>query len=826
MPRKITYSETDKRVIVEAVIDRIEDIAVAAFGEKNKAMSSGRELRFGSKGSKAVQLIGERRGSWFDHEADEGGGPLDLLKHHPGFSGDPYTFASHLFSLSVEDAPHTPPKEKPKPNGQRNTHAEKTDAEKLDQVLTLIKSAKPLQGTWGEKYLAGRGISRMPGAEHFVFGKEPWSDYPCLVAIVRDRGGEIVGCQKIYLEKDKKAPIDIQKRTSGRTKYGCVKLEGEGPPAFCEGPETGLSIWQATGRETWILTGSLGQIRNLQLNAEDTPELTIARDGDKPGSPADKALHKTVRELEAEGFSVLVAAPPVGQDFNDILQRRGDHAVQENIAAAMPLVLRGADLDTELSKLGNSDFDNAMRFRARYPDECLWNGKFGWHDWDGKRFVADRGQRTVRKMHKVAQAIMNEIQHIPPDKSDDRKYRAGWAIKSLNTREIRNALTSAEPYCYAREDSFDSDPFLLNCRNGTVDLRNGGFRKHDKADRITKLAPVDYDPDATCETWMEFLASVLGVSLDQEPDPDDDPLEGIQRAIGYSLCGDMREKKFYILYGPNGNNGKSVFLNLIQNLMGDYAMATSADTFMMNDGGNGGINNDVARLRGARFVAASETDKSRRLSENFIKQVTGRDVITARFLRREFFEFRPEFKVWLASNHKPEIRGTDDALWMRPLLIPFLQKFWAYDDPDRPVHAPVADPNLEAKLKVELPGILTWAVKGCVAWQQSGLKTPKRWIMATKEYRSEMDIIGTFLDECCELSENATVDVSDLYEAYSQWCDDSGHRALAKRSLGMQLNERGFAQEKGSKGSRRRRGLTLKHQLGDMNQGGNIVAYS
>lgn len=111
MPRKITYSETDKRVIVEAVIDRIEDIAVAAFGEKNKAMSSGRELRFGSKGSKAVQLIGERRGSWFDHEADEGGGPLDLLKHHPGFSGDPYTFASHLFSLSVEDAPHTPPKE-------------------------------------------------------------------------------------------------------------------------------------------------------------------------------------------------------------------------------------------------------------------------------------------------------------------------------------------------------------------------------------------------------------------------------------------------------------------------------------------------------------------------------------------------------------------------------------------------------------------------------------------------------------------------------------------------------------------------------------------
>lgn len=808
MPKKNEYTVAQKSLVIDAVNDRIEPLALAVFGAKNNAMSNAKELRFGKKGSKSVELAGAKRGSWFDHEEGEGGGGLDLIKLLPNYHGDPFTFAIEYFGIQSQIEAGQLDRKKPR---KKKQHKEKTDAEKIADVVKLVLASKPVHSTQAAGYLAGRGICRVPPAEAFVFGKEAWHDYPCLIGIVRDRDEEIVGCQKIYLQGDQKAPIEIQKVSSGKPGLGIIKLPGNGPPVLAEGPETGLSIWQATGREVWILTGSFSQIRHLNITPQDYPELIIARDGEGQGESADKALRTLVRELENLGFVILVATPPNGQDFNDVLQRRGDAAVAEAVHAAMPMTMKGADLDEVLAKLGTTDFDNAMRFRNRYPDECLWFKKLGWHDWDGRRFVLDDGQRTTRKMHRVAKLIPNECQHLADDDDDKRKARMQWAMKSLNMREVQNALASAQPYCYAPENSLDSDPYLFNVRNGTIDLRTGDLRKHDKADRISKIAPVDYDPSADCPTWIEFLASVLGISLDSDPDPEDDPIAGIQRAVGYSLCGDVREKKFYILYGPNGNNGKSVFLNIIQTLIGDYALSTSADTFMVKDGDKGGgINNDVARLRAARFVAASETDKSKRLSENFIKQVTGRDMITARFLRKEFFEFRPQFKVWLASNHKPEIRGTDDALWMRPLIIPFMQKFWSIDDPDKPVGAAIADPDLEKKLRAELPGILAWAVQGCLQWQRVGLRIPQRWVMATKEYRDEMDTLGSFIDECCDVSVSASCIFQSLYEAYTQWCDDSGHKPLSKRNLGLQLNERGYEAVRGSKGIRRRTGLMLK----------------
>jgi len=184
--------------------------------------------------------------------------------------------------------------------------------------------------------------------------------------------------------------------------------------------------------------------------------------------------------------------------------------------------------------------------------------------------------------------------------------------------------------------------------------------------------------------------------------------------------------------------------------------------------------------------------------------------MTARFLRQEFFEFKPCFKVFLATNHKPEIRGTDDAIWSRPILIPFHQKFWKVDDPDRPAGAPVQDPMLEDKLQEELPGILSWIVEGCVQWQNVGLRTPKDWVMATQSYRSEMDTLGAFFDECCDMGEIFSVNSAELYDTYVAWTDANGMHPFSSINFGKELTKKGFGAKKGTGGVRMRTGIGLK----------------
>jgi putative DNA primase/helicase len=287
----------------------------------------------------------------------------------------------------------------------------------------------------------------------------------------------------------------------------------------------------------------------------------------------------------------------------------------------------------------------------------------------------------------------------------------------------------------------------------------------------TKFSPVIYDPNATAPKWTAFLDRIFA--------GDESLIKFVQRAAGYSLTGDVSEQCLFILHGT-GENGKSVFLKTIAALVADYGQATRTETLMVKR--HVGVSNDIACLRGARFISAVETNDGQRLAESTVKQMTGGDKIRARFLFKEEFEFSPQFKIWLAVNHKPEIRGTDHAIWRRIRLIPF-----GITIPEHERNA-----HLDDELQDELPGIFAWAVRGCMAWQREGLGVTEAVTKATEAYRSEMDSLSEFLDDHCVIGDNYQATVIEIYNRYETWCLSNGEQAQGAKWLRTQLIERGI----------------------------------
>ncbi len=348
-------------------------------------------------------------------------------------------------------------------------------------------------------------------------------------------------------------------------------------------------------------------------------------------------------------------------------------------------------------------------------------------------------------------------------------------------------LTEARPYLAVGMDELDGDPWLVNCQNGTLDLRTGRLKGHDPADRITKIVPVEYDPGATCPRFLLFLKETL---------VDDAVIKFAKRYSGYTLTGVTRERLLAILYGF-GKNGKTTLVELLHEVLGDYARNTDVETLLIKK--YQGVGNDVAALKGARFVSAAEVEKGRRLAESKVKQLTGRDTVTARFLFGENFDFKPEFKLWLSTNNKPVIQGTDDAIWDRIRLIPFTQRFEGRE----------ADPKLHDKLRNELAGVFAWMVEGCLDWQEHGLEEPKSVTDATKQYREEMDTLASFIDEVCVEEQSCRVLAESLYQRYAMWCDKSGERKDPKKAFVARLEERGFFRRRESAGVNKGRYIWL-----------------
>ncbi len=316
---------------------------------------------------------------------------------------------------------------------------------------------------------------------------------------------------------------------------------------------------------------------------------------------------------------------------------------------------------------------------------------------------------------------------------------------------------------------WDGDPWVLGAPNGVIDLRTGQLREGRRDDRITMSAGVPYDPRAVCPRWEQFIREIFN--------HDEELVTFVQRAAGYSLTGDTSEQCLFLCHGT-GANGKSTFLRTLAAVLGDYGHSMPFSTVELHQ--RAAIPNDLAALVGRRFVTASETNDGTRLNESRIKALTGEDAISARFLHAEFFTFVPVAKFWLAVNHKPVVRDDSYAFWRRIRLIPFLQTF-------------PGDKTLAAALRAEGKGILSWAVRGCLEWQQEGLPTPAAVSEATAAYQVESDPLQAFLDEAIERAPDCETAAADLYDAYRRWAEQHGlteRERLTATAFGRKLGER------------------------------------
>ncbi|MDF5949196.1 phage/plasmid primase, P4 family [Pseudomonas aeruginosa] len=425
-----------------------------------------------------------------------------------------------------------------------------------------------------------------------------------------------------------------------------------------------------------------------------------------------------------------------------------------------------------------------MRWRCLSPAAITATGatlqpRGRWLVWDGQRW---RTEETL-----AATDLIRSVCRQTAVRADNPKVAAKLA--SASTVGGVERLARADRRHAATTDEWDADPWLLNTPGGVVDLKTGRMRPHERADRMTKITTAT--PSGDCPTWKQFIDEVTG---------GDKELQAyLQRMVGYALTGSTQEHALFFLYGT-GANGKSVFVNTLATILGDYATNAPMDTFMETRTDRHPT--DMAGLRGARFVAAIETEQGKRWAESKLKNLTGGDKIAARFMRQDFFEFFPQFKLFVAGNHKPAIRNIDEAMKRRLHLIPFTITV----PPER------RDKNLQHKLLAERDGILAWAVQGCLNWQRHGrLDPPQRVVDATEEYFEAEDALGRWLDERCVRTANAKSLTAELFSDWKVWAEAAGEFTGSQKRFADLLLNRGLDKWRNGMGLRGFQGIGLEY---------------
>ncbi len=421
-----------------------------------------------------------------------------------------------------------------------------------------------------------------------------------------------------------------------------------------------------------------------------------------------------------------------------------------------------------------TDIGNAARFVEQHGQSVRYSFTSAcWYVWDGRRWGRDASGRVVELAKRTALRIFDEARDA--ESEGRREELAKHAIRSQKRERLAAMIDLARPDVAVTSGQLDASPWLFNCLNGTVDLQTGELRPHDPADLITRLAPVEYDPDARHPAWERLLNDATGGNAEV--------LAFLRRAVGYSLTGDVSEEVLFFIHGP-GAAGKSTFLEAIKATMGEYSLTADFDTFLERNGANG-PRNDIARLDGARFVTSVEVSDGRHLAQGLVKMLTGGDRISARLLYREAVEFTPSFKLWLAANHAPRVDDRDDALWRRIIRIPF----------DRAVPKEKRDPSIKATLTSDpaaRAAVLAWAVAGCLEWQALRLQVPVVLEQATEEYRADQDPLREFFSQACVFGAGYQATAAELRRAYLRYAHNVGLRnLLSPKAFAERLKDRG-----------------------------------
>jgi putative DNA primase/helicase len=710
----------------------MEPVARELLGEPNSALSSPDELRFGKQGAVSVMIAGHKKGSWYSHEESTGGGVVDLVVHMAGTDK-----AGAIRWL----------KERGYVADERHAAAKRIVARYpyKDEHGTLLYTVCRFEPKDFRPMLPngrmGRGEVRVP------------YQLPELLASEQSKYVFIVEGEN-----------DVE------------RLQGLGLLATCN--DGGANKWPAEfGR--WF----------------KGRHAVVLPDNDEPGRMHAQMVASSLKEVAASVRVVKLEGLPPKGDVSDWLDAGHDDFTLLNLATNARFWTpdeggsAGMAAPEPITRLHNgalvTEDSLALDFTERHGDELRYVSQWGkWFRWDTTCWAEERTLAVYDLARKICRDAAAEL---------DQKVAS--RILSASTRSAVENLARSDRRLAATVEQWDADLWLINTPGGTVDLRTGKVRQHDRTDHITKRTAVA--PGGGCPTWLQFL--------DRVTDGNGELISFLKRMAGYSLTGSTQEHALFFLYGT-GANGKSVFINTIAQIAADYGATAPMETFTVSN--NERHPTDMAMLRGARVVISSETEEGRRWAESKVKALTGGDPISARFMRQDFFTFIPQFKLIVAGNHRPGIRNVDEGMRRRLNLIPFTVTI----PPDQ------RDAMLPEKLKVEWPGILAWMIEGCLEWQRDGLNPPDLVRAATDEYLSGEDAIERWMNDRCVSGPSYASPSKDLWESWRDWAKETGEYEGTQKKLIQAIKDRAngcFVEWRGSRGERGLRGLqTIRQDVG------------